>query len=220
VTVLVVEDEPRLATALVKGLLEEGFDAAAVGTAAEARARVLGGGLRAILLDLGLPDLDGQVLIGELRASSDVPILVITARDALDDRVRALDNGADDYLVKPFEFAELLARLRASLRRAEPRPRRPLAAGDVALVTGEPMVQVGARTVLLSPRERALLELLVLRVGEVVTRMDILRDAFGYDFDPGTNIVEVHMGHLRRKLGDARLRIETVRGFGYRARVT
>jgi DNA-binding response OmpR family regulator len=218
-TILVVEDEARLAATLVKGLGEEGFSALAVGTAAEALARAAAGGLRAILLDLGLPDDDGQRVITALRRGSEVPILVLTARDAVDERVRALDGGADDYLIKPFEFAELLARLRATLRRAEPVPRQRLGAGDVELVTGEPMVTIGARSVLLSPRERALLEVMVARLGEVVSRRDILRHAFGYDFDPGTNIVEVHMGHVRRKLAGARLQIETVRGFGYRARV-
>jgi len=219
VTVLVVEDEPRLAATLVKGLGEEGYPAVAVGTGAQALARAAAGGLRAIILDLGLPDRDGQLVIAELRRGGDVPIVVLTARDALDQRLRALDGGADDYLVKPFAFAELLARLRATLRRAEPSPRRRLRAGDVELVTGEPLVTVGTQAVLLSPRERALVELLVTRLGEVVSRRDILRDAFGYDFDPGTNIVEVHLGHVRRKLAGARLQIETVRRFGYRAHV-
>ena len=217
-TVLVIEDEARLAASLVKGLSEEGFPAVAVGTAEQALARAAVGGLRAIVLDLGLPDRDGQTVIAALRGWSEVPILVLTARDAIEQRVRALDSGADDYLVKPFAFAELLARLRATLRRAEPVPARRLRAGDVELSTGEPSVKVGARSILLSPRERALLELLVTRIGEVVSRREILRDAFGYDFDPGTNIVEVHMGHVRRKLAGARLQIETVRGFGYRAR--
>ena len=217
-TVLVVEDEARLASSLVKGLNEEGFTAIAVGTAAQALARAAVGGLRAIVLDLGLPDRDGQDVIAELRRGSEIPILVLTARDAVEQRVLALDNGADDYLVKPFAFAELLARLRATLRRAEPAPPRRLSAGDLELVTGEPMVKVGPRQVLLSPRERALIELLVTRIGEVVSRRDILSVAFGYDFDPGTNIVEVHMGHVRRKLAGCRVQIETIRGFGYRAR--
>jgi DNA-binding response OmpR family regulator len=220
VTVLVVEDEARLAASLVKGLTEEGFTAIAVGTAAQALARAAAGGLRAIILDLGLPDHDGQQVITQLRRGSDVPILVLTARDAIEQRVRALDGGADDYLVKPFIFAELLARLRATLRRAEPSPRRKLIAGDTELVTGEPVVTIAGRPVLFSPRERALLEILVARLGEVVPRKDILRDAFGYDFDPGTNIVEVHLGHVRRKLAGGQLQIETVRRFGYRARVT
>jgi len=217
-TVLVVEDEARLAATLVKGLTEEGFTASAVGTAEQALERAAAGGLRAIVLDLGLPDQDGQSIIPTLRRGSEIPILVLTARDAVEQRVRALDNGADDYLVKPFAFAELLARLRATLRRTEPPPGRRLRAGDVELVTGEPLVTIGERTVSLSPRERALLELLLTKLGEVVSRREILRDAFGYDFEPGTNIVEVHMGHVRRKLAGARVQIETVRGFGYRAR--
>jgi len=189
-----------------------------VHTAGLALARAAAGGLRAIVLDLGLPDRDGHHVIAEVRQTSDVPILVLTARDALEQRVRALDSGADDYLVKPFAFEELLARLRATLRRAEPAPRRKLRAADIELTTGEPLVTVGDRTVLLSPRERALVELMLSRLGEVVSRRDILHDAFGYDFEPGTNIVEVHIGHVRRKLAGSRIQIETVRGFGYRAR--
>ena len=183
-TVLVVEDEQRLAASLVKGLSEEGFATEAVGSAADAVARVASGGLRAIVLDLGLPDRDGQDLIVDIRRRSDVPILVLTARDAIEQRVDALDGGADDYLVKPFAFAELLARLRATLRRIEPLPRRAIRVGDLELVVGEPLVTVGGRALRLSPRERALVDLLVTRLGEVVRRRDILRDAFGYDFDP------------------------------------
>ena len=217
-TVLVVEDEKRLAASLVKGLGEEGFTAEAVGTARQALARVAQGGLRAIILDLGLPDQDGQSVITTIRRDSDVPILVLTARDAVEQRVSALDGGADDYLVKPFVFAELLARLRATLRRAEPAPRKRLAVAGIVRVTGDPVVRVDERSVVLSPRERALLELLLTRVGEVVSRREILRGAFGYDFEPGTNIVEVHVGHVRRKLAGARIEIETVRRFGYRAK--
>ncbi len=218
VTILVVEDEPRLASILVKGLTEEGFVADAVGTCEAALARLAAGGLRAMVLDLGLPDGDAQMIIPTLRRQSQIPIIVLTARDAVGERVQALDSGADDYLVKPFAFEELLARLRATLRRAEPRQGRALRVADLELLPDEPGVRVGERLVLLSPREHALVELLVTRVGEVVPRRDILKDAFGYEFDPGTNIVEVHMGHVRRKLADARVKIETVRGFGYRLR--
>ncbi|MBX3159667.1 MAG: response regulator transcription factor [Deltaproteobacteria bacterium] len=216
--ILVVEDEARLAEVLVKGLGEEGFPAEAVHTAADALARGARGGLRAVVLDLGLPDDDGQNVIAALRRRSDIPILVLTARDAVEQRVHALDHGADDYLVKPFAFEELLARLRATLRRAEPPARRRFRVGDVELVTGEPAVQVGDRSVTFSPRERALLELLVRRLDEVVPRADILRDAFGYELDPGTNLVEVHIAHVRRKLAGSRLQIENIRGYGYRAR--
>lgn len=216
-TVLVVEDEAKLAASLAQGFREEGFTAETVAMASTAIARVESGGLRAIILDLGLPDGDGQTVILEIRKRSEVPILVLTARDAIDQRITALDGGADDYLVKPFAFAELLARLRATLRRVEPTPRARVTAGDVLLVPGDPVVKIGERSVTLSPRERALVELLVDRLGTVVSRRDILREAFGYDFDPGTNIVEVHVGHVRRKLAGGRLNIETVRGYGYRA---
>ncbi len=219
VTILVVEDEPRLASALVKGLTEEGFPAVSVGTAAAAIQRVGEGGLRALILDLGLPDADAQTIIPVLRRqSSQLPILVLTARDAVEERVRALDGGADDFLVKPFAFEELLARLRATLRRSEPHKREPIRVADLELIPDEPAVRAGTKLVLLSPREHALVELLARRVGEIVPRADILRDAFGYEFDPGTNVVEVHMGHVRRKLAGSRITIDTVRGFGYRLR--
>lgn len=217
VTILIVEDEARLAAALVTGLATEGFAADAVGRAAGAIARLDERGLRALVLDLGLPDADGLTVIAAARARGRViPILVLTARDAVSDRVAALDAGADDYLVKPFAFEELIARLRALLRRAEPATRI-LRVADVEVRPGEPAIRAAGREIVLSPRERALLELLLVHVGVVVGRRDILRDAFGYDFDPGTNIVEVHLGHLRRKLAGCALRIETVRGFGYRA---
>ena len=215
-----MEDAERLAASLVKGLGEDGFVVESVGTASDALARAAAGGLRAIILDLGLPDRDGQEVITELRMTSEIPILVLTARDAIDERVKALDNGADDFLIKPFAFAELLARLRAALRRAQPVAKRTTSAGGIELLTGEPTVVIDGKQVRLSPRERALLDIFVSRLGEVVPRRDILRDAFGYDFEPGTNIVEVHVGHLRRKIATSALGIETIRGYGYRARET
>jgi DNA-binding response OmpR family regulator len=218
VTILIVEDEERLASVLVRGLTEEGFTTCAVSTAAAALERAATGGLRAVVLDLGLPDSDGQTIIPTLRRRSQMPILVLTARDAVDERVRALDNGADDYLLKPFAFEELLARLRATLRRAEPRKGQLLRVADLEISPQEPEVKIGDRTVRLSPREHALVELLAARFGDVVPRSEIFRDAFGYEFDPGTNIVDVHMGHLRRKLSGARVTIDTVRGYGYRLR--
>jgi DNA-binding response OmpR family regulator len=218
-TVLVVEDEARLAGSLVKGLTEEGFVARSVDTAGAALARAAAGGLRAIVLDLGLPDHDGQQVIKLLRREHDMPILVLTARDAVEERVEALDSGADDYLVKPFAFAELSARLRATLRRAERAPIKLLRAGDVHLTAGDPRVTVGDHVVEFSPRERALLELLVHKLGQVVPRREILKEAFGYDFDPGTNVIDVHMSHIRRKLAGSQLEVETVRSVGYRARV-
>ncbi|MCB9737070.1 MAG: response regulator transcription factor [Deltaproteobacteria bacterium] len=216
-TVLLVEDTRRLAATLSRGLAEEGYEVDAVESGEEGLARLESRLVEAVILDLGLPDLDGLEVLARARAAGHrVPVLVLTARDGLDDRVRALDLGADDYLVKPFAFAELLARLRALLRRAAAPRWTPLAAGDLALDPGEAAGRVAGEVVPLSPRERALLELFLSRPDEVLDRPTILREAFGYDFDPGTNVIDVHVAHLRRKLAASRARIETVRGVGYR----
>jgi DNA-binding response OmpR family regulator len=144
-----------------------------------------------------------------------VPILVLTARDAIEARVAALDAGADDYLVKPFAFAELVARIAALARRAAGPRWAPVS--DVPLTLRDDlMVESGSRTAALSPREYALLGCLLRRRGEVVTRAEILRDAFGYEFDPGTNVIDVHLNHLRKKLAGFPVAIETVRGAGIR----
>ena len=216
-TVLLVEDNVRLAASLTRGLVEAGFEVAAVTLGAEALAHLERHHVEAVVLDLGLPDLDGLEVLGRLRASGHaVPVLVLTARDAISARVAALDRGADDYLVKPFAFAELLARLRALVRRAAGPRWGALAFGDVSLGPDLTDVRAAGRPILLTPRERALLELLVRRGGDTCGRAELLREVFGYDFDPGTNVVEVHVAHLRRKLGGARAHVETVRGVGYR----
>jgi len=215
--VLVVEDTPALAASLARGLAEEGFTVERAGTGQAALDVCANSPVDVVVLDLGLPDLDGIVVLERLRAGGDVvPVLVLTARDAVDMRVRALDAGADDYVVKPFSFEELVARLRALARRAAAPRWAPLSCGNLVLTPGEPAVRVAGATVALSPRERALLEMLVRRRGEVLARKDILREVFGYDFDPGTNVVDVHVAHLRRKLRAASVSIETVRGFGYK----
>jgi two-component system OmpR family response regulator len=219
VGLLLVEDNAKLSASLTRGLREDGFEVDAVASGAAALARLARRGVDAVILDLGLPDRDGLEVLDEARRSGLLaPVLVLTARDAIESRVAGLERGADDYLVKPFAYAELLARIRALIRRAS-RPRwSPLHAGDLALAPGEPAVVIGGAAVALSPREHALLELFVRRRGEVLARADILREVFGYSFDPGTNLVDVHVANLRRKLGDHAHRIETVRGAGYRFR--
>ena len=216
--VLVIEDHPRLAEAVVAGLTDDGFvaDRAADGATGLAAAR--GCGHDVVVLDLGLPDLDGVDVIRALRRDRvHVPILVLTARDAIDARVTALDAGADDYLVKPFAFAELVARLRALARRADG-PRWALRDDDDLALEDDLTLRVGDRRIALSPREHALLGFLWRRRDAVVGKPELLREVFGYAFDPGTNLLEVHLAHLRKKLDGTPLVIDTVRGVGIRLR--
>ncbi|MGE5184180.1 MAG: response regulator transcription factor [Acidobacteriota bacterium] len=218
--VVLVEDNSQLAGSISEGLAEDGFQVDVVDTAAKALARGMRRDLDVMVLDLGLPDRDGLEVLRELRAARvHVPILVLTARDAVESRVAALDGGADDYLVKPFAFAELVSRIGALTRRAGGPRWTP--ASDLPLVMRDDLVvESNGRTAALSPREYALLGCLVRRRGEVVTRAEILKDAFGYDFDPGTNVIDVHLTHLRKKLAGFPIAIETVRGAGIRLTVT
>ncbi|HUS64507.1 MAG TPA: response regulator transcription factor [Kofleriaceae bacterium] len=217
--VLLVEDNRRLVRSLTEGLLEEGSGVTATGLGEEAIALALRGDADVVVLDLGLPDVDGLEVLARVRAAGlHVPVLVLTARDAVESRTAALDAGADDYLIKPFAFAELLARLRALARRAAGPRWAPLEAPGV-LVEPDLTLRAGGRSIALSPREHALLAYLVRRRGEVVPRADILRDVFGYGFDPGTNLVDVHLTHLRKKVAGTPITIETIRGSGFRLEV-
>jgi len=220
VHIVLVEDNPQLAGTIRDGLAEDGYTVDVIDTAAKAIARGMRRDLDLMILDLGLPDRDGLDVLKELRgARIHVPVLVLTARDAVDSRVAALDAGADDYLVKPFAFAELVARIGALTRRAGGPRWAP--SNDVPLIMRDDLVVESAgKSASLSPREYALLGCLVRRRGEVVTRAEILREAFGYEFDPGTNVIDVHLTHLRKKLAGFPITIETVRGAGIRLTVT
>lgn len=213
---VLVEDNTQLAHSVAEGLGEDGYTVDTVETARAAIERGLRRDLDLMILDLGLPDRDGIDVLKELRgARIHVPILVLTARDAVDSRVAALEAGADDYLVKPFAFAELVARIGALVRRAGG-PRWAPAHELPVRMRDDLVVESGDRTAALSPREYALLGCLLRRPGEVVTRSEILKEAFGYDFDPGTNVIDVHLTHLRKKLTGFPIVIETVRGAGIR----
>jgi two-component system, OmpR family, response regulator len=219
VHIVLVEDNHQLAGTIRDGLAEDGYTVDVIDTGAKAIVRGLRRDLDLMILDLGLPDRDGLDVLKELRgARIHVPVLVLTARDAVDSRVAALDAGADDYLVKPFAFAELVARIGALTRRAGGPRWAP--SNDVPLIMRDDLVvEAQGKSVSLSPREYALLGTLVRRRGEVVTRAEILREAFGYEFDPGTNVIDVHLTHLRKKLTGFPIIIETVRGAGIRLTV-
>ena len=218
--IVLVEDNPQLAGTIRDGLAEDGYTVDVIDTAAKAITRGMRRDLDLMILDLGLPDRDGLDVLKELRAARiHVPVLVLTARDAVESRVSALDAGADDYLVKPFAFAELVARIGALTRRAGGPRWAP--SNDVPIVMRDDLVvESDGKSAALSPREYALLGCLVRRRGEVVTRAEILREAFGYEFDPGTNVIDVHLTHLRKKLTGFPIAIETVRGAGIRLTVT
>jgi DNA-binding response OmpR family regulator len=212
---LVIEDEPEIVSFLRKGLLAEGYQVEEAATGAEGLVRAARGGVDLVVLDLGLPDMDGTEVLARLRASGNhVPVIVLTARDTPVQRVKGLDEGADDYLGKPFEFAELLARIRARLRRRDGEQPMVLQAGTLTLDLKTRKIHAHGRELDLTAREFALLELFLRHPRQVLTREWLLSRVWGLDFDPGSNVVDVYVGHLRRKLGDGL--IQTVRGMGYR----
>jgi DNA-binding response OmpR family regulator len=215
--VLIVEDDDDIAQVLQRSLRLEGYETriAADGEAALGAANDFVPDL--VVLDLGLPKLDGMEVAKRLRAADDVPILMLTARDALESRVEGLDAGADDYLVKPFERQELLARLRALLRRRPPRGSASLVVADLSLNPDTHEVRRGDRVVELTQREFELLEYLMRNERIVVPRQRLLEDVWGYDPFATTNTIEVFVSNLRRKLeggGEPRL-LHTIRGAGY-----
>jgi DNA-binding response OmpR family regulator len=218
VRLLVVEDEARIAEILRLALERAGFVVDAVRLCADAREALALTPYDAAILDLGLPDGDGIKLLGELRAAGNrVPILVLTARDAVEDRVCGLDTGADDYLVKPFAIPELIARTKALLRRPGGALGTTLKAGNITFDTIGRDVRVGDASLLLPRREAAILEHLMRRLGRVIPKSVLEEKLYGIDDELESNAIPVHVHHLRRKLLEAEssAEIHTVRGVGY-----
>jgi two-component system, OmpR family, response regulator MprA len=215
--VLVVEDDEEIAHALQRSLRLEGYEVRLAGDGEAALEQASAFRPDLVILDLGLPKLDGMEVARRLRRGDDVPILMLTARDALKARVEGLDAGADDYLVKPFERQELLARLRALLRRRPPRGSASVVVGDLALNPDTHEVHRGQRAIDLTQREFELLEYLMRNERIVVPRQRLLEEVWGYDPFATTNTIEVFVSNLRRKLesgGEPRL-LHTIRGAGY-----
>jgi DNA-binding response OmpR family regulator len=218
--ILLIEDYQPLARSLAQGLREAAYAVDTTGDGGEGLALAQANPYDALVLDLMVPKVDGLTILRRLRgAGSNAGVLIITARDQLADRVAGLDQGADDYLVKPFAFDELLARLRAVIRRRYGSAANLLRIGDLEVDTGARMVRRGGVAVALSAREFALLEYLAMRRGQVVSRAEIWEHVYDFAAEPSSNVVDVYVGYLRRKLGDGegetpRL-IHTHRGLGY-----
>ena len=210
---LVVEDDASMQRLLQRGLGEEGHEVTLAKDGEAGLQQLLDGKFDACVLDLLLPKMNGFTVLEKARAAGvATPILVLTARDAVPDRVEGLKRGADDYLCKPFAFAELTARLEALTRRGRPSP--VMRVGELEMDTAARRATLGGRELSLSEQQFSLLAFLLGHAGRVVTRAMVLEEVFGYGFDPGTNIVDVHIGHLRQKLPG--VPITTVRGVGYR----
>ena len=216
--ILIVEDEQRIASFIAKGLTAEGHTTVTVGDGADGLDHALSDDFDLMVLDIGLPRLSGFDVLDQLRAQgSRMPVIVLTARDSVTDTVSALDSGADDYMSKPFRFAELLARVRVRLRQAQETTGPAddlLTVGSVSLDLRTRRATVAGKEVDLSAREFRLAEIFLRNAGMVLSREQLLDLVWGYDFDPGSNVVDVYVGYLRKKLGTST--ISTVRGVGYR----
>jgi DNA-binding response OmpR family regulator len=213
--ILIAEDESRLASFLEKGLRANGFVTTVAEDGGKASLLARDQDFDLLVLDLGLPGKDGTEVLRELRASGQrMPVIILTARDDVSDKVAGLEGGADDYVTKPFRFEELLARVRARLRDERTVERTVLRAGEVVLDLRTRRASTEGRTVDLTAREFTMLEVLIRHAGQVLSREQLLSHVWGYDYDPGSNVVDVYIGYLRRKLGPDS--IETVRGMGYR----
>jgi two-component system OmpR family response regulator len=219
--VLVIEDDEKIASFLERGLTAHGYQVSLAARGDDGLELALTPEVQLVVLDLSLPGLDGLEALTQLRrVHRDKPVLVLTARDALDQKVRALDLGADDYMTKPFALDELLARLRALTRRADQRSSDAIEMGALRLELLSRRVLRGGEVIDLSTREFALLDYLMRHAGQVLSRVQILATVWEYDFDPQSNIVDVYVRYLRRKIDtpDEPSLIETIRGAGYRFR--
>lgn len=216
--ILIVEDEPGIASFIAMYLEKEGYSVTAAANGEDGVALAAEGIPDLVLLDIMLPDIDGFEVCRRLRQNADVPIIMLTARDDSTDKVVGLELGADDYITKPFDPRELVARVKAVLRRSEggggPAPET-LVAGELRLDTARHEVEAGGAPVKLTAKEFELLYYLMLNQGLALSRQQLLEHVWGYDFFGGTRTVDVHVNQLRKKLGDA-LELETVRGIGYK----
>jgi two-component system copper resistance phosphate regulon response regulator CusR len=215
--ILIAEDEERIVSFLEKGFGANGYTTVAVGDGASAIALARDDAFDLMILDLGLPGRDGRAVLREVRRRGErMPIIVLTARDGVDDTVGSLEEGADDYVTKPFRFEELLARIRIRLRDDTLTETTVVEVGAIQLDLRTRRATTNGRTIELTAREFALLETFMRHPDHVLSREQLLSHVWGYDFDPGSNVVDVYVRYLRRKVGgDA---IETVRGMGYRLR--
>ena len=215
--ILVVEDESRIADFLSRGLVSAGYAVDVAATGGSAIDMIHSTDYDMVILDLGLPDVDGLTVLQKIRNRKvSPPVLILSARDAVDDRVKGLEGGADDYLVKPFAFVELLARVRVLLRRGQPTPEK-LQVGDLSLDCIRRKVSRDGENIELAPKEFSILEYLMRNRGRPLSRTMIVEHVWDMDYDGLTNIVDVYIRHLRSKIDDKwpQKMIQTVRGFGY-----
>jgi two-component system copper resistance phosphate regulon response regulator CusR len=212
--ILIAEDEARIASFIEKGLRANGFGTTVAADGPRALALARSGDFDLVILDLGLPGMDGSEVLRELREwDRRTPVLILSARDSLLDKVSGLDAGADDYVTKPFRLEELLARIRVRLREERAPEETVLRVGDLGLDLRSRRIERAGRSIELTAREFALAETFFRHPGHVLSREQLLSTVWGYDYDPGSNVVDVYVGYLRKKLGEDR--IVTVRGMGY-----